>query len=229
MSPESKAMPLALTLKCRRRDRRSRRKDEAKPEIYNRLPMLHLLLTLTWIAGIIYSTIPVFWLAVHPFAHIWALRKGKIYPLLGLLWLTLMIAAAAVTWRWRYGTLYQTSWSLLPGATFFALDIFLLCNIGKDFGRDRLIGKNEIQPDRHEQKLITTGMHARMRHPIYLAHLIMLTALTVASGLLVMFGLLAFAIVTGAFMLRAEDAELETRFGDEYRQYKKHVPAISIL
>jgi protein-S-isoprenylcysteine O-methyltransferase Ste14 len=190
--------------------------------------MLHAFLTLAWIVGIIYATIPAYWLAVHPFAQKWAARKGKVYPLLGIFWLIVIILVAASTAPWRYQTLYATPWSLLPGGILVALDVYLLRKIGRDFGRDRLIGKNEIQPAHHEQRLVTTGMHARMRHPIYLAHLIMLTGLTVASGLKVMFGLLAFAIVTGALMVRAEDAELERRFGDEYREYKKRVPAIGI-
>jgi protein-S-isoprenylcysteine O-methyltransferase Ste14 len=35
-----------------------------------------------------------------------------------------------------------------------------------------------------------------------------------------------FAIITGAIMIRLEDAELEKRFGEEYSQYRKRVPAL---
>jgi protein-S-isoprenylcysteine O-methyltransferase Ste14 len=38
--------------------------------------------------------------------------------------------------------------------------------------------------------------------------------------------MLAFAIVTGAVMIAAEERELEARFGKAYREYKKQVPAI---
>jgi protein-S-isoprenylcysteine O-methyltransferase Ste14 len=191
--------------------------------------MLYVALTVAWLLGLIYSTIPAYWLLVHPFAHKWAARKGKTFPILGLIWLVLIMLAGVVTASWRFDTLYQTWWSLLSGGMLATLDVILLQKIGKDFGRDRLIGKNEVRPNEHEQKLITTGVHGRMRHPIYLAHLIMLTALTVGSGLTVMYGLLAFAIVTGTFMVRAEDAELEKRFGNEYLEYRKRVPAIGIL
>ena len=34
------------------------------------------------------------------------------------------------------------------------------------------------------------------------------------------------AIVTGAVMIRAEERELLTRFGEEYRAYQRRVPAI---
>jgi len=191
--------------------------------------MLYAALTLAWLLGLVYSAIPSYWLVVHPFADKWRARQGGIYTYLGFAWLTFIILLGAVTGRWRFITLYQTWWSLLPGAILAALDIYLLRKIGRDFGRDRLIGRHELNAGQTDNRLIITGMHARMRHPIYLAHLIMLSALTVASGLLVMYGLLAFAIVTGAIMIRTEDAELEKRFGDEYREYRKRVPAIGIF
>jgi protein-S-isoprenylcysteine O-methyltransferase Ste14 len=195
--------------------------------LYN-LQLMHVALIFAWVAGLVYATIPTYWLAVHPFAKKWAARKGKVFPILGLIWLVIIFVAGAMTWRWKSEIIYSTLWSLLPGGILVALDFYLLRKIGRDFGRDRLIGKNELHPEQHEQKLITTGMHARMRHPIYLAHLIMLTALTVGSGLMVLYAALAFAVVTGAFMIRAEDGELEKRFGDEYREYRKRVPAIGI-
>jgi protein-S-isoprenylcysteine O-methyltransferase Ste14 len=186
-------------------------------------------LTVAWLLGLIYATIPSYWLVVHPFAQKWRARKGRIYTPLGAFWLLVIIVAGTVTWRWRLDTLYHTAWSLLPAGVLAAIDIYLLRKIGVEFGSDRLIGRHELNPQQSDQRLITTGMHARMRHPIYLAHLIMLLALTVGSGLVVMFGLLAFAVLTGAFMIRAEDAELEKRFGAQYREYRKRVPAISIL
>lgn len=191
--------------------------------------MLYAALTLAWIAGLIYASIPSYWLVVHPFADKWRARKGRIYTPLGFAWLGFIILLGIITGRWRFNTLYQTPWSLLPGAVFVALDIYLLRKIGREFGSDRLIGRHELNAAQADQRLITTGIHARMRHPIYLAHLIMLLGLTVGSGLAVMYGLLVFGIVTGAFMIRAEDAELEKRFGEEYRAYRKRVPAIGIL
>jgi protein-S-isoprenylcysteine O-methyltransferase Ste14 len=38
--------------------------------------------------------------------------------------------------------------------------------------------------------------------------------------------LTAFAIVTGAIMIRTEEKELVERFGEAYRDYQQEVPAI---
>jgi protein-S-isoprenylcysteine O-methyltransferase Ste14 len=54
----------------------------------------------------------------------------------------------------------------------------------------------------------------------------MLTAWTLLGGTTALFVLWVFAVVTGFFMVRTEDAELEARFGDEYRAYKRRVPAV---
>ena len=145
--------------------------------------MSHAALTCAWIVGLCYSTIPVYWLAVHPFAEKWQGRKGRVFTPLGAFWLAVIVLTGLLTSPWRYGTIYSTPWSLLPGFALFLLDIYLLSKIGRYFGSDRLIGRHELNPQQADQRLITTGMHARMRHPIYLAHLIMLLAWTVGSGL----------------------------------------------
>jgi protein-S-isoprenylcysteine O-methyltransferase Ste14 len=195
--------------------------------IYNP-DMRNVGLTIAWIAGIVYSSIPSFWLAIHPFAERWRSRKGKVYRIIGGIWLALIVLLGAATWPRHAETLYSTPWSLLVAAVLFGSGIFIYRSIGNDFGGDRLIGRSEVQPEQYEQRLITTGVHSRMRHPIYLAHLCMLTAWTIGSGLLVLFALSAFAIITGIFMIRTEDAELEKRFGDQYREYRKRVGAIGL-
>jgi protein-S-isoprenylcysteine O-methyltransferase Ste14 len=65
-----------------------------------------------------------------------------------------------------------------------------------------------------------------VRHPIYLAHLCTIAAFTIGSGMAVNYALLGFAIVTGAVMVRLEEKELAGRFGDDWRDYKRRVPAI---
>jgi protein-S-isoprenylcysteine O-methyltransferase Ste14 len=51
-------------------------------------------------------------------------------------------------------------------------------------------------------------------------------AWSAGTGLAVCWALTAFAMVTGAVMIRMEDAELEQRFGDSYRAYRNSVPAV---
>jgi protein-S-isoprenylcysteine O-methyltransferase Ste14 len=50
----------------------------------------------------------------------------------------------------------------------------------------------------------------------------------VGLGEIVLYGLTIFALLTGWPMIRQEEAELESRFGDEYRAYNRAVPAALI-
>ncbi len=61
---------------------------------------------------------------------------------------------------------------------------------------------------------------------MYLAHLCEMLAWSIGTGLAVCWGLTAFTVVTGAVMIWMEDAELEERFGDSFRSYRKSVPAV---
>jgi protein-S-isoprenylcysteine O-methyltransferase Ste14 len=51
-------------------------------------------------------------------------------------------------------------------------------------------------------------------------------AWSVGTGLVVSWLLTGFAMITGAVMIRMEDAELEKRFGEEYREYRSRVPSV---
>jgi protein-S-isoprenylcysteine O-methyltransferase Ste14 len=186
---------------------------------------VRILLIFLWVLGVIYATIPAFWMAVHPFASYWRTRKRP-FPILGLIWIAIILAVVFLTKPWHEQRFYVNPWAGIPAAILFAFAILIYRSTGRSFGRDNLIGRTELEPQAREQKLITTGIHARVRHPIYLGHLLMLTSWTIGSGLKVLFALLAFAVVTGAIMVRMEDAELEARFGDEFKEYKKRVPAV---
>jgi protein-S-isoprenylcysteine O-methyltransferase Ste14 len=187
---------------------------------------VRILLTLVWLFGAVYATIPAFWIAVHPFVGRWRARNRNPFPALLAIWVALIAAVLLCTFPLLGLRLYSTPLALIPAAFLFASAILIYRRSGRTFGRDNLIGRTELEPSKHEQKLVTSGMHARIRHPFYLAHLLMLTSWTIATGVAAMFALLAFAVITGAVMIRMEDAELEARFGNEFREYAKRVPAI---
>ena len=106
------------------------------------------------------------------------------------------------------------------------MGLFIYSRSGKNFSAKQLGGLPEVQGANREQRLVTDGIRARVRHPVYLAHLCEMLTWSVGTGLAVCWGLTAFAIVTGALMIQMEDAELEKRFGDTYRAYRNSVPAV---
>jgi protein-S-isoprenylcysteine O-methyltransferase Ste14 len=188
--------------------------------------VLDALRSVGWLASIVYATIPLYWLMIHPFAAQWRERTGSPFRVLVPAWIAIWVIFATLTWHWHDIPLYSTPWSWAPAVLLFASGIFIYRQVGASFSWSLLAGLPEISPTNQAQRLVTTGIRARVRHPIYLAHLCELLAWSVGTGLAVSWGLTAFGVVTGAVMIRLEDAELEKRFGDEYRGYRAKVPAV---
>jgi len=174
-----------------------------------------ILRTAAWIAAVIYATIPSFWLLIHPFPAFWGARKSPL-KLMGLMWLTMWLVVGWITAPFRGLLLYSTPFAILPGGLLLIIGCSIYFSMG-EFGFARLSGQPEIGSGK-PQRLITTGLHGRVRHPIYLAHLCNMLGCAIAS---------VFAILTGILLIRLEDQELERRFGEEFRDYRTRVPALA--
>jgi protein-S-isoprenylcysteine O-methyltransferase Ste14 len=188
--------------------------------------MLHWLQLIGWLACAVYSTIPAFWLMIHPFAERWRSHRRSPYRVLVPLWIAMWIAMALITRPWHRIAIYQMPWSWAFTIPLFAAGIFLYSKSGKNFTAQQLGGVPELRRANREQRLVTEGIRSRVRHPVYLAHLCEMLAWSIGTGLAVCWGLTVFAIVTGTLMVQMEDAELEERFGDSFRAYRRNVPAV---
>ncbi len=189
--------------------------------------MAEKLLLVPWFMGILYSSIPLFWFAIHPFADRWRKMSKSPYRALLPLWVIIILALACATWPWRSVQIYSQGWAWALALPFFALGLHTYAGIRSEFGR-KVTGEAELRPNEHEQQLVVTGLHARMRHPIYFAHLCNLAGWTMGSGLLVLFLLLTVSLIlTFPLMIWLEERELKKRFPQSYRDYKGAVPLIS--
>jgi protein-S-isoprenylcysteine O-methyltransferase Ste14 len=187
---------------------------------------MQLLRTLGWLASVVYSTIPLFWLMVHPRAHRWRARRRSPFRVLVPAWIVMWIGIGTLTRPWRNAAFYSTPWSWIPAALFVAAGLLIYSRSAAHFSWTQLGGLPEVHAGNHDQRLVTTGIRSRVRHPVYLAHLCELLAWSIGTGLAVCWLLTAFAIVTGAVMIRMEDAELEKRFGPEFLAYRHSVHAV---
>ena len=182
--------------------------------------------TLAWLACVIYSTIPLFWLMVHPRAHKWREHERSPFRVLVPAWLTMWVGIGAITGHWRNVMLYSMAWTWIPAALLFVIGLFLYSRSGAHFSLSQLGGLPEVRAGHRDDRLITTGIRARVRHPVYLGHLCEMFAWSIGTGLLVCWGLTVFGMVMGAVMIRMEDGELKRRFGNEYLDYQAKVPAV---
>jgi protein-S-isoprenylcysteine O-methyltransferase Ste14 len=188
--------------------------------------MMALLRTVGWIACVVYSTIPAFWLLIHPRVQFWRSRQRSPYRILLPIWIGMWALMAAITAPWRGGSLYENNWTWIPAGLLFCAGLALYKLSHSEFSLTQLVGLPEILNNAGQHRLVTTGIRARIRHPVYLGHLCEMLAWSLGTGLAVCWALTVFAIVTGAVMISGEDTELEERFGEEYRQYRSRVPAV---
>lgn len=187
--------------------------------------MRSLFSTLALIGCAIYATIPCFWFTVHPFTRHWRARGRHAYRTVLPLWFAYIAATIAILWPWRNRALYTSPLAFLPGAIFILLGVFFYLAASRNFSHVQLSGLAELEPGRHADPLVTTGIRSRVRHPIYLGHFCELLGWTIAFGTISLIAVTAFATATGALMLRLEDNELEQRFGPPYTAYRRQVPA----
>src|ERR1017187_1984570 len=124
-----------------------------------------------WLACAVYSTIPAFWLMIHPFAERWRARRRSPYLVLLPAWFTMRFIVAPASGPWRDVTVYSTAWAWIPAALLFAPGLFLYAKSGKSFSAKQLGGLAEVHGRNRDQRLVTDGIRARVRHPVYLAHL----------------------------------------------------------
>ncbi len=192
------------------------------------------LLLFPWFFGIFYSSIPLFWFAIHPLARRWSRMRRSPYIILLPVWAFVTGALGLATWPWHslqlYSPFHARWWmiaAIVAAGILFSIGGRIYARIGMDFGLRNFSGANELRPQEHEQKVVITGLHGRMRHPIYFAHLAMMAGWAVLSGLLLNFVLLAIATFCSfPLMIWMEERELEKRFGKSYREYKSNVPVI---
>ena len=183
--------------------------------------------SLAWFACIGYSTIPLFWLMIHPFVKFWRARRRNPFTVLLPLWIVLWVITALITAPRHRFELYSTSVAWLPAAGLLAVGIRIYRSSGSGFSWSQLAGIPEIRASNPPGKpLAAKGIRAHVRHPIYLAHLCEMLAWSLGSGLAVCYCLTAFAIITGAAMIALEERELTQRFGADYTRYKNNVPAV---
>ena len=185
-----------------------------------------LVQTLGWAVCCVYATIPSFWLVIHPWAEYWRSRRRSPYLVLIPVWIGMWVVVAAITAPWRHVQVYSTLWLWIPAVLLVSTGFSVYALALRGFSSKQLGGLPEVLPSHKEQRLVTTGIRARVRHPVYLGHLCEMLGWSIGTGLVVCYGLMAFAAVTGAIMIKLEDRELERRFGDEYVTYRGKVASI---
>ena len=188
---------------------------------------LHSILdVLGLLVGSIYCTIPLFWLVFHPFVERWRKYGRRAYMAILPLWGLFIAAAFALGWPFRHLHLYESKVPWAMGVLFILAGFSIYRSASQGFNRAKISGLAELEPQQHDQKLVVTGIRTQVRHPYLSGPSVRSLWLDARHGLDCP---LRPARVCGHHRSDhdpQEDAELESRFGDLYRQYRDNVPAL---
>ncbi len=82
-----------------------------------------------------------------------------------------------------------------------------------------------VEPWKPSSALVTTGIFARLRNPMYVGLMVLIAGLAIllASDWMLVTDV-GFAAVIHCGVVRREERYLEVKFGDAYRRYKEAVP-----
>ena len=87
------------------------------------------------------------------------------------------------------------------------------------------IGKGTLAPWSPTKKLVTIGVYAYVRNPMISGVLLILIGESVATlSRNIFIEAVIFFIINNIFFVFYEEPNLEKKFGEEYRNYKKNVP-----
>ncbi len=174
---------------------------------------------------IIWPVIPLFWIPVHCLPKVFRKLGLFTYIVPAVLWLP---PAFFIFSRREIILNYHVHLPLpvkVFGSLLLVLGAALQIWTARLLSLKGIMGMPEVSA-KVESRFVTGGAFTVVRHPTYLSHtmiflgLFLLTGLN-AMGLVTLLDLLLIALI----VIPLEDRELSERFGKEYDDYRKKVPA----
>lgn len=130
-----------------------------------------------------------------------------------------LLAGLAYDSAWASGTLAGKAWMIAGGVPILAGLAALIASAP----RHKRAGTN-IEPWKPTTAIIDDGIYGYSRNPIYLGMALVCAGLAVAGGsLAALLLLIPCLVVIRVYVIGREEAYLESKFGDEYRNYKTRV------
>ena len=183
-----------------------------------------------YLALVILVSVPgavLFWFPIHPFAAFWR-RAGAVAAY--VVGFGVMIVVGVLLFLFR-GPLLAVDFGASRVTAGAGLVLFVVAAVIRQHWRKQLkisvlLGLPELAPDRYPAKLLTEGIYARVRHPRYLEFSLGGLGAALLCNYPAAYVAVLLTIAGLAVLVPFEERELEARFGDDFREYRRRVPAI---
>lgn len=142
-----------------------------------------------------------------------------IYNLISVTLFTLVIIEYLIT---KKSYLFSHPWSQKIGS-FIAFSGFVVCSYGFSYNLKSFLG---FKKEEEKTPLVTSGLQAKVRHPLYLGTLIVFIGIFFITPTLNYLVFFFFTILYLVIGIRLEEKKLINIYGEEYKKYKESTPAI---
>jgi len=137
-------------------------------------------------------------------------------PLIALL---SILFGALFNWFWP-APMVSESWRWPLGALLILAGVGILVSCSRLFKK----AQTNIRPTKTTSNIVTTGIYGLSRNPIYLAFVIVGVGIAIAvNSLWIALMQIPVVLLIRKFVIAKEEHYLESKFGDEYRNYKLKV------
>ncbi len=114
---------------------------------------------------------------------------------------------------------------VIAGGIILAIGCVVAIIAGKTLTLKTLFSLTQIHPERYHQQLVMNGLYGKIRHPRYIGYWMMALGFAMTTGFFLMWIFFIWLIIGLAALALLEERELRQRFGKEYTDYMRRVPA----
>jgi protein-S-isoprenylcysteine O-methyltransferase Ste14 len=90
----------------------------------------------------------------------------------------------------------------------------------------RILALKELRYTHRIDQLVTSGIYARTRNPVYLAFMLVILGVAFLSRRMLAFLWFAVSVLVFWWVAKKEETDLERAFGGEYISYRERVPIL---
>jgi protein-S-isoprenylcysteine O-methyltransferase Ste14 len=88
----------------------------------------------------------------------------------------------------------------------------------------RFLAFKEIPCTHRIDRLVTSGIYSKTRNPVYLSFIIIVLGISIFSERSLTALWIVESVLVFYWVAKREESDLESKFGEEYRTYKRNVP-----
>ena len=169
----------------------------------------------------------VFWFLIHPSVSLWR-RAGLVVTY--AVTLALLAAIGTTTYLLRdrllavdFGT---NSWLVAVGVAMMIVATTVDTYCKRLLKPGILVGLPELRSGVGTGRLLQEGAYAWVRHPRYLAGVLIALSIALFANHLATWVLAVVCVPLLYLVTLVEERELVDRFGEQYRVYQRHVPRL---